>query len=319
MIARTIKTPLKTIAIWHVACHVGKAGRSVGGQNIDEEAEMSFDIAGSTVVLTGAASGMGAELAVQLAGKGANLALVDRNEAGLLATAARAASGGVKLTTHVLDIADQAAIAALPAAIATAHGRVSLLINNAGVALVGTFEQASLADFEWLMNINFWGAVRLTHGFLPLLRRESAAQIVLLSSVFGLVGPPGQTAYAASKFALRGFGEALRHELAGTAIGVTLVHPGGIDTDIARSARVGEKMDPQAAQAGVALFQKMLKTKAGTAAARIITGIEKRQKRVLVGADAYQIDAIQRVMPVSYWNLIGRGAGRLDEIAKAKV
>ncbi len=280
---------------------------------------MSFNIAGAVVVLTGAASGMGAELAVQLAAKGASLALVDRNEAGLQAIAARAQASGAKLTTHVLDIADQAAINALPAAVAAAHGRVSLLINNAGVALVGTFEQASLADFEWLMNINFWGAVRLTHLFLPLLRRENGAQIVLLSSVFGIVGPPGQTAYAASKFALRGFGEALRHELDGSGIGVTLVHPGGIDTNIARAARVSEKMDPQAAQAGVALFQKMLKTKPDAAAAKIIAGIEKRQKRVLIGADAYQIDAIQRLMPVNYWNLIGRGAGRLDEITKAKV
>jgi len=218
----------------------------------------------------------------------------------------------------LLDVADEAAIRALPEAVLAAHGRASVLINNAGVALVGTFEQASLADFEWLMNINFWGGVRLTHAFLPLLRRQTAAQIVLLSSVFGLIGPPGQTAYAASKFALRGFGEALRHELAGTPVGVTLVHPGGIDTNIARSARIGEAVDPQAARAGVALFQKMLKTKADVAASRIIAGIEKRRKRVLIGADAYQIDVIQRAMPVGYWSVIGRGAGQLDSIIKAK-
>jgi len=279
---------------------------------------MGFDLAGSVVVLTGAASGMGAELAVQLAQKGAHLALVDRNEAGLAATVARATREGVKITTHVLDIADAAAVSSFPDLVQAAHGRVNVLINNAGVALVGTFEQASLTDFEWLMNINFWGAVRLTHGFLPLLRREPAAQIVLLSSVFGIIGPPGQTAYAASKFALRGFGESLRHELGETGIGVTIVHPGGIDTNIARAARVGEKMDLRAAQAGVALFQKMLKTKADVAARRIITGIEKREKRVLIGADAYQIDFIQRLLPVRYWGLIGRGAGSLDSITKAK-
>jgi short-subunit dehydrogenase len=280
---------------------------------------MNFNLAGSVVVLTGAASGMGAELAVQLAAKGANLALADRNEAGLAATAARAARDGVKITTHVLDIADQAAVASFPDIVLAAHGRVNVLINNAGVALVGTFEQASLVDFEWLMNINFWGAVRLTHGFLPALRREPSAQIVLLSSVFGIIGPPGQTAYAASKFALRGFGEALRHELNGTGVGVTLVHPGGIDTNIAKSARVGEKMDFSAAQAGVALFQKMLKTKADVAARRIMSGIERREKRVLIGADAYQIDFIQRLLPVSYWGLIGRRAGgELDAITKAK-
>jgi short-subunit dehydrogenase len=279
---------------------------------------MNFDLAGSVVVLTGAASGMGAELAVQLAQKGAHLALADRNEAGLVATTARAARKGVKITTHILDIADEAAVAGFPEMVLAAHGRANVVINNAGVALVGTFEQASLADFEWLMNINFWGAVRLTHGFLPLLRREKSAQVVLLSSVFGIIGPPGQTAYAASKFALRGFGEALRHELAGTQVGVTLVHPGGIDTNIARSARVGEKMDAGAAQAGVALFQKMLKTKADVAAGKIILGIEKRERRVLIGADAYQIDFIQRLLPVRYWGLIGRGVGELNSVTKAK-
>ncbi len=279
---------------------------------------MPFNLNGAVVLLTGAASGMGAELAVQLAHKGAHLALVDRNQAGLEATAARAATQGVTITTHVLDIADAAAVAALPEAVIAAHGRISVLINNAGVALVGTFEQASLADFEWLMNINFWGAVRLTHACLPYLRQEGAAQIVLTSSVFGLIGPPGQTAYAAAKFALRGFGESLRHELEGTSIGVTVVHPGGIDTNIARAARVGQNMDPQAAQAGVALFQKMLRTKADVAAARIIKGIEAREGRVLIGRDAVQIDIIQRLMPVRYWRLIGRGSKQLASITKAK-
>jgi short-subunit dehydrogenase len=278
---------------------------------------MKLDLAAATVVLTGAASGIGAALAVQLAAKGANLALIDRNQAGLDALAAKARTGS-KITTHVMDIADESAIKALPEAVIQAHGQATLLINNAGVALVGTFEQASLADFEWLMNINFWGAVRLTHAFLPILRQQTTAQIVLLSSVFGLIGPPGQTAYAASKFALRGFGESLRHELAGTGIGVTLVHPGGIDTNIARAARVAEKMDPQAAQAGLALFQKMLKTSPDSAARRIIAGLEKREKRVLIGADAHQIDAIQRLLPVRYWGLIGRNAGSLEPITKAK-
>jgi short-subunit dehydrogenase len=279
---------------------------------------MSLAIKGAVILLTGAASGMGAELAVQLAAKGANLALVDINETGLEAVAAKARLAGTKITTHAFDIADEAAIAALPAQIYAEHGRLTVLINNAGVALVGTFEQSSLEDFTWLMNINFWGAVRLTHAFLPLLRKEKSAQIVLLSSVFGLIGPPGQTAYAASKFAIRGFGEALRHELGQTNIGITIVHPGGIDTNIARAARVGEKMDAAAAKSGVALFQKMLKTKADVAAAKIVTAIEKRSKRLLIGADAYQIDTIQRLMPVNYWGLMSRRAGGLDSITQAK-
>jgi short-subunit dehydrogenase len=279
---------------------------------------LPFKLNGAVVLLTGAASGMGAALAVGLAAKGAHMALVDRDEAGLEATATRAATPGVTITTHVLDIGDEAAVAALPAAVMTAHGRISVLINNAGVALVGTFEQASLADFEWLMNINFWGAVRLTHACLPYLRREDAAGIVLVSSVFGLIGPPGQTAYAAAKFALRGFGESLRHELEETGIGVMVVHPGGIDTNIARAARVGRNMDAKAAQAGVALFQKMLRTKADVAAARMIKGIEAQAGRVLIGRDALQIDIIQRLMPVRYWGLIGRGSRQLASITKAK-
>jgi short-subunit dehydrogenase len=214
----------------------------------------------------------------------------------------------------VLDIADPAAIAALPAAI----GGAAILINNAGVALAGTFEQASLEDFEWLMNINFWGAVRLTRAFLPLLRAQPAGQIVLLSSVFGLIGPPGQTAYAASKFALRGFGESLRHELEATNIGVTIIHPGGIATNIARSSRIGQGVDPIEARDGIAQFQTMLKTKPEAAAARIIAGLEKREKRILIGADATQIDIIQRLLPVRYWGLIGRGARKLSAITQAK-
>jgi short-subunit dehydrogenase len=279
---------------------------------------MAFYLKGAVVLLTGAASGMGAELAYQLAVKGAHLALADVNEAGLAATAARVRIMGVNVTTHVTDIADADAIAALPDAVLAAHGQLSLLINNAGVALVGTFEQASLADFEWLMDINFWGAVRLTYACLPVLRRQPSAHIVIISSVFGLIGPPGQTAYAASKFALRGFGESLRHELADTAVGVTVVHPGGINTNIARAARVGEHMNPAAAKAGVALFQKMLRTSVEVAALAIIDGIAQRRPRVLIGADARQIDRIQRLFPVRYWRIIGRGARKLAAVAKAR-
>jgi short-subunit dehydrogenase len=278
---------------------------------------MAFLLANAVAVLTGAASGIGAELAVQLAARGVNLALVDREPAGLETTATRARFHGVRITTYVADLADPDAIAALPALVEAAHGRVNLLIANAGVGLVGTFEQASLEDFEWLMNINFWGGVRLTRAFLPLLRAAPQAQIVLTSSVFGLIGPPGQTAYVSAKFALRGFGESLRHELAATNIGVTIVHPGGIDTNIARSARVGAGMDAKAAAAGAALFQKMLRTKPEAAAARIVTAIVKRAPRLLIGRDAYQIDILQRLFPARYWNLIARGERRLDAITKA--
>jgi len=280
--------------------------------------KMNLNLSGAVIVLTGAASGIGAQLAVQLAAKRANLALVDREADGLEAVAALARSAGTVVSTHVLDVADEAGAAALPAAVVAVHGRVTILINNAGVSLAGTFEDASLEDFAWLMNINFWGAVRLTHAFLPLLRVEPAAQIVLLSSVFGLVGPPGQTAYAASKFAIRGFGEALRHELETTRIGVTIVHPGGVATNIARASRIGKNVNPVAAQAGIAQFQKLLKTSPEAAAARIIQGLERGEKRVLIGADAYQIDIIQRLAPVRYWAVIGRSARKLSALTQAK-
>jgi short-subunit dehydrogenase len=279
---------------------------------------MTFNIFGAVIVVTGAASGIGAALAVQLAAKGAKLALVDRNEADLETVAQQARAVGANVTTHVLDIADAAAIAALPAAVMEAQGGAAVLINNAGVALAGTFEQASLEDFEWLMNINFWGAVRLTYAFLPMLRMAPAAQIILTSSVFGLIGPPGQTAYAASKFALRGFGESLRHELEATNIGVTMIHPGGIATNIARDSRIGKNVNPIEARAGIAQFQKMLKTSPQAAAARIVTGLENRKKRILIGADAYQIDILQRLLPVHYWGLIGRSARKLSTLTQAR-
>jgi short-subunit dehydrogenase len=168
------------------------------------------------------------------------------------------------------------------------------------------------------MNINFWGAVRLTYAFLPMLRMAPAAQIILTSSVFGLIGPPGQTAYAASKFALRGFGESLRHELEATNIGVTMIHPGGIATNIARDSRIGKNVNPIEARAGIAQFQKMLKTSPQAAAARIVTGLENRKKRILIGADAYQIDILQRLLPVHYWGLIGRSARKLSTLTQAR-
>ena len=277
-----------------------------------------MNVSGAVIVLTGAASGIGAQLAVQLAAKGANLALVDRQAAGLEAVAAQARGAGAASSTHVLDVADAAGVAALPEAVAAVHGRCTMRINNAGVALAGTFEEASLEDFAWLMDINFWGPVRLTHAFMPLLRAGPAARVVLLSSVFGLIGPPGQTAYAASKFAIRGFGEALRHELAGTRIGVTIVHPGGVATNIAKASRIGKNVDPAVAQAGIGAFQKMLRTRPEDAAGRIIRGLEKDESRVLIGADAYQIDMIQRLAPVRYWAVIGRSARKLSAMTQAK-
>ncbi len=199
---------------------------------------MSFLSTGVAVV-TGVGSGIGRALAQQLAAVGSALALADIDEAGLLQTAQSLEKKSALVTTHVVDVADEKAVQSFAEDVARRHGRVTLLINNAGVALEGTFEEISLDDFRWLMNINFWGVVYGVKYFLPLLEKEKRAHIVNLSSVFGLIAPPGQPAYSASKFAVRGFTECLRHELAGSAVCVSCVHPAGIRTQIARRARVG--------------------------------------------------------------------------------
>ena len=185
---------------------------------------MSFLSAG-TAVVTGVGSGIGRALAQQLAAAHSGLALADIDEAGLQQTARSLEKKGALITTHVLDVADERAVCSFAEDVRKKHGRVTLLINNAGVALEGTFEEISLDDFRWLMNINFWGTVYGVKYFLPLLKREQRAHIVNLSSVFGLIAPPGQPAYSASKFAVRGFTECLRHELADSPVSVSCVHP----------------------------------------------------------------------------------------------
>src|SRR6266852_277788 len=197
---------------------------------------MSF-LSDGVAVVTGAGSGIGRALAQQLAAAGSALALADIDEAGLLETAQSLDKKSALVTTHVLDVADEAGVRSFAEDVAGRHGRVTLLINNAGVALHGNFEEVSLDDFRLLMNINFWGTVYGTNYFLPILKRERRAHIVNLSSVFGLIAPAGQAPYAASKFAVRGFTEALRHELEGSNVGVSCVHPGGIKTPIARRSR----------------------------------------------------------------------------------
>ena len=195
---------------------------------------------GGVAVITGAASGIGAALALQMAARGCHLALVDVNSAGLEAVAEQARAQGVNVTTQVLDMALPESAQSLLTEVTARHGRATVLVNNAGVALSGHFEQLAPGDFDWLMSINFSAVVRLTRAFLPLLRQAPAAQIVNISSIFGIIAPPGQTAYCAAKFAVRGFSESLRHELetARSPVGVTLVHPGGVRTGIAANARL---------------------------------------------------------------------------------
>lgn len=262
---------------------------------------------GRTAIITGAAGGIGRAIAVSLARRGCHLALADIDEAGLAGTAGLAR--GVRLSLHRLDVADRAAITDFPALIAAEHPGVDLLFNNAGVALGGTFEQVSEEDFEWLFEINFWGVVRMTRAFLPLLRASGDARVVNLSSVYGLVAPPGQAAYAASKFAVRGFSEALRHELAGSGVGVTVVHPGGVATSIAEKARVATGVSPEEVERRREQFRKLLRLSPEVAGETIVRGVERRKARVLVGSDAEAVSLIARVLPVSYWKLLALWEG----------
>ena len=271
---------------------------------------MNFDLRNGVVALTGAASGIGAELAVQLGRAGTHLALIDRDAAGLAATCSRIGPG-VRVSSHLIDLSDKQAIVALPQAVAAVHGGVNILISNAGVALVGPFDDYGETDFEWLMNINFWAGVHLSRAFMPWLAQAPIAQIVYVSSVYGLIGVPGNVAYCASKFAIRGFAESLRQEIKHTGIGVTIVHPGGVNTNIARTAKIAAGTDPVIAQEGIAQFQKLLRTKSTAAATSIVKAIQQRRQRVLIGADAHVIDGMKRLMPVQSESLVAKVASRV--------
>ena len=270
-----------------------------------------MNFARRNAVITGAASGIGRAIAVSLARRGCGLALADIDEAGLAQTA-RLAGRASRISCHRLDVADPAAVAAFPEQVLGAHPGVDVLVNNAGVALGGSFAQLSDADFEWLFAINFWGVVRMTRAFLPLLQARDEARLVNLSSLFGLIAAPGQTAYVASKFAVRGFSESLRQELRGSKVGITVVHPGGVATAIARSARLAAMVDAEEAARAVPRFEAMLTLPPEIAGETIVRAVERRRPRVLVGRDARIAGAVERLAPVSYWRLLERMGRRGD-------
>src|SRR2546423_13942414 len=277
-------------------------------------------IQGSAAAVTGAASGIGRALALELAARGCDLALADRDEAGLQAVAAEIAktdnSKGqpCKVSVHRLDVGDPSQIEAFAQAAVAAHPGLNIVINNAGVALLGQFSEIDQAQMDWLMNINFWGVVHSCRAFLPHLSRQREAHIVNLSSIFGIIAPPGQTAYCAAKFAVRGFSESLRHELAmaNSPVRLSVVHPGGVATDIARNSRTGVGVTDNARRAqSIERFDAMAKTPPAAAAQRIILGIEKNQPRILIGNDARFMDLLQRFRPATYWAGLQRRIGKM--------
>ena len=251
----------------------------------------------TVAVVTGAGSGIGRALALSLGARSCALALADVNAAALGETAALVSKTLTpKVTTSLVNVADLAAVSRFASEVEEQHGGAQLLINNAGVALGGTFEEVSLEDFAWLMDINFWGVVYGTKAFLPQMQRQAVAHIVNVSSVFGLAGPPGQTAYAASKFAVRGFTESLRAELKGTPVAVSCVHPGGIKTNIAVNART-TVTDPARLTVEQKRWENLLKMPPEEAATIIIRGIERNSPRILIGNDARLLDALARLSP----------------------
>lgn len=262
---------------------------------------------GKVAAITGAASGIGRALALELGRRGCHLALSDINALGLDETIEEARSSGVRITSQIVDVANRQAVHAWADRVASDHGKVNLVFNNAGVALSSTVEKMRYEDFEWLMNINFWGVVYGTKAFLPHLEASGEGHIINVSSVFGLAGIPSQSAYNAAKFAVRGFTESLRQELEimGSNVSATSVHPGGIKTAIARSARV----DPSIRDLGIdelkagEKFEKAFITSPGKAANIILEAVRANRRRVLVGPDARVFDWAVRLLPSSYQDI----------------
>lgn len=271
----------------------------------------------SIAVITGAASGIGRALAVRLADeKIAGLAISDVNESGLNETAAMVSERGVTVSAHVVDVSKLNQVERFAREVLEKHGRATHVVNNAGVGLIGTFEHISLEDFEWLMGINFWGVVYCTRVFLPVLREQESAHIINVSSVFGIIAPAEQSAYCSAKFAVRGFTESLRHELADTNISVSCVHPGGIKTNIVKNARLGADAPEEWKQQGAKFFDKVAKTSPEEAAEVIVNGIKNNDPRILIGKDAKAISFFSRLFPRNYLRVLERLNGHKMSLRK---
>ena len=269
------------------------------------------DFKNKVAAITGAASGIGRALALNLAGQHCDLALSDVDEAGLQETAERARASGVKVTTANVNVAKREEMHAWADQVVKDHGKVNMVFNNAGVALGTTVEDASYEDYEWIMGINLWGVIYGTKAFLPYIKQTGDGHIINVSSIFGLFAQPTQSGYNMTKFAVRGFTESLRQELDLEDCGVsaTCVHPGGIKTNIAKSARMrqsvsrltGGKSSPEKM---AAQFENLFITTPAKAAEVILDAVKHNKRRVLIGSDAKATDIMQRVMPTIYQRIV---------------
>ncbi len=272
--------------------------------------------------ITGAGSGIGQALAWDLARQGAHLALSDVNAANLEKTAeearriARDSTGERRVTTRVVDVADRAAVESWATSVKSEHGGCNLIFNNAGVALAATVEGSTYEELEWIVGINFWGVVYGTKAFLPLLKESGDGHVINISSLFGLIGVPGQCGYNATKFAVRGFTESLRQELdiQGGKVSATCVHPGGIRTNISKAARSNDSLrsiglDPVTT---AERFEKLLTMPPADAAAIILHAVQKNERRVLVGRDAKMAELVQRIVPSTYQRIFLAASRRMN-------
>ncbi len=262
------------------------------------------DLNGRVAVVTGAASGIGRATALELARAGCQLALADVNAAALDSVRTQAEALGARVSVHRVDVASEAEMRAFVSAVIAAHGGVNILINNAGVAATGTLEDQDLEAYRWLVGINFWGVVYGCKLFLPHLKRADAAHIVNISSMFGLTGVPTQSAYCATKFAVRGFTESLWLELHPYGIGVTSVHPGMIATNIVREGKMTAR-EERARAGAVARFAQGMPPR--RAAQQIVKAIRKNRQRQLIGLEAHATDLLRRLLPAASIHLISLG------------
>lgn len=270
----------------------------------EEDPVKHLDLAGRTTVITGAAHGMGADIARLLAADGVHLALVDYDRDALTAIAAELT--GTTVTTHVVDLRDDDAVRAASDEISAAHPQINALITCAGSSMLGSLEQLTMEEMRWLIDVNLWGTVSITKALLPALRRAPAAHITHLASIFALAAPAGRIPYSISKFAVRGFSEALRHELENTTVTVGTVYPAGVRTGIILHGRYAAAIPPGVADRAAAAQAAMYHTEPADAAALIVRATRRRRARTMIGREARLVDVLTRLAPTAYWRAMRR-------------
>ena len=263
---------------------------------------------GQVAAITGAGSGIGRYLAINLAGEGCPVAIADVDQDGLQETERMLEHSPVKVTTHVVDVADREQVYQFAEDVVAQHGKASIIINNAGVGLATRLEEVTYEDFEWLMGINLWGVIYGSKAFIPYLKQQAEGHIVNISSVHGLFTNPRVGPYCTSKFAVRGFTQTLRQELKDTSVSVSCVHPGGIETNIVLNTRFPSSDNPEKdrEEANQDFNKFLVRTTADKAARIIISGIKKKKKRILVGYDAHMYAFLERMFPNTWQWLMGK-------------